>query len=364
MSKSTKVVAKAWPRKNNTTKKQTSNVTVNTAVQEPYTCSFSLPKSDSELTYIFGDIEGYNNIFASTLNKIEDTISNDLINYVFLGDIYDYAKPHETISMVDKLLSTLNIERNNIFNNDTKEIDVIRAFRKLWKQKQLKCYSKFNIQYLHSKPKQSSIKNPKCLFIIGNKEVIFIQEIITSERITKKDDIFIVPADYKRKYKKPGQSTIKHTEYDFSINELNIMYSYLLHCHNYAIINKTLFIHCYINYKLFQDIGVNRIVAGHSKGYGRFIDDDFKGIDIYILDLTGIEDNVNNYMVLSQSKLKHSFNSNFKPVLEKLKYCVSEDPEVINLDQHPLAKSFEEEEHCVILYSETTHDYDNSSSDT
>lgn len=308
---------------------------------ENYTCDFNFPQSGRDLIYVFGDIEGYDNIFDSTVSTIK-AVDHESTSFVFLGDLYDYAKPHKSIQQVSDILDSLKIERQYPFNDDTKEIEVIRAFRKLWKQKQLKCYSKYNIQYLHSKPKQTSIKDSHNLFILGNKEVIFVQELITSERITKKDNIFIVPADYKRKHKKPGQEDIKHTDYNFTVNELNTMYTYITLCHNYAIINKTLFIHCYINYKLFTDNDIDCIIAGHSKGYGRFTDDDFKNKDIYIVDLTGVDDVVNNYIIIGYNKIKHCFNDNFKPVLEKLKFYPTNDPLIKITIHHPLSRHEEE----------------------
>ena len=262
------------------------------------------------------------------------------MKYIFLGDLYDYAKPKESISQISQILNALNVDINYPFTNESKEIDIIRAYRKLWKLKQLKSYSKFNIQYLHSKPKPVDIQTENYLFILGNKEVIFIQEIITSEKITKKDNVFIVPADYKRKHKKPGESDVKHTDYNFTVEELNIMYNYLSLCYNYVIIDNTLFIHCYINYKLFMNdnLKIKRIISGHSKGYGHFIDSDFKDVEIYILDLTGIDDYVNNYMILTNSTIQHTFNDNFKPVLEKLTWSPNIDQTIVKLSNiHPLA---------------------------
>jgi len=292
---------------------------------EQFRCNFKIQQPNQK-TYIFGDIEGNNKLFHSTLNIIHETKNNDNINYIFLGDLYDYNSPSESIAIIEKIMSELNIPINPTFNNETKEIDVIRSFRKLWKLKQMKCYSKFNIQYIHSKLKPETIPNSKYLFILGNKEIIFVQEIITSEHITKSSDsVFNVPADYKYKHKKPGRADVKHTEYKFTIHQLNTLYSFIMLCNNYAIINKTLFIHCYINYKTFNDNikqKIKYVISGHSKGYGHFIDSEFKGVEIYIVDLTNQETNneeeINNYITLTSSGVNYSFNNIIKPKLEKL----------------------------------------------
>ena len=297
MSK-TRIIAKRWNK----------NDTPSDTPIQTYICSFKLPTTKSESIIVFGDIEGHDNIFDSTVQHIK----REQNQFVFLGDIYDYAKPHKTISQVLDILTVLHVPLQTPFNDETKEIEVIRAFRKLWKQKQLKSYSKYNIQYMHSKPKQSSIKDSTHLFILGNKEVIFVQELITSERITKQGNAFIVPADYKRKHKKPGEDDIKHTDYEFTPDELNTMFTYISLCHNYAIINDTLFIHCYLNYKLFaEDNKIKRVIAGHSKGYGHFVDNNYPNIDVYINDLTGIANitDVDNRIVITESEILHTFNN-------------------------------------------------------
>ena len=336
----THIVGKRWNKNHVQPVNQKVVERTDATLTQSYTCSFKLPTTETESIIVFGDIEGHDNLFESTVQHIKHDQQMNNVSYVFLGDIYDYAKPHKTISQVLDILDVLNVEQQTPFNDETKEIDVIRAFRKLWKQKQLKCYSKYNIQYMHSKPKQSSIKESEYLFILGNKEVIFIQELITSERITKKGNVFTVPADYKRKHKKPGEDDIKHTEYEFTPNELNVMFTYISLCHNYALINETLFIHCYLNYKLFaEDCKVKRIIAGHSKGYGHFVDSNFENVDIYINDLTGIANinEVDNRIVITESQIIHNFNDNFKPVLEKLKFQESEDQDITYLEKHPLS---------------------------
>ena len=285
---------------------------------------FKLPNNTNNTTnetYIFGDIEGNKKLFDSTIETIHKTKDNENVNYVFLGDLYDYNAPSETILTVEKIMNELNIPINPLFNENTKEIDVIRSFRKLWKNKQMKCYSKYNIQYVHSKLKPENIYNSKWLFILGNKEIIFVQEIITSEHITKTEEgLFNVPADYKM----PDKQN-KHTDYKFSYHELNVMYSFITICNNYAVIDKTLFIHCYLNYKSFNNemkTNIKHIISGHSKGYGHFIDTEFKNIDIYIVDLTHYETTENesivNYMYMTSSGINYHFNKITKPKLKKI----------------------------------------------
>ena len=285
-------------------------------------------------TFVFGDIEGFEPLFTSTMNTIEANKHDPNVKFIFLGDVYDYNKSTVCIEQIGQILNALDIPIKHIFTRQSKEIEVIRLFRKLWKVKQMKCYSKFHIQYVHSKLKPEIVdSNEKVIFILGNKETIFVREIITSEKIMKSNDGFIVPTDYHRKHKRPDQPDIKHIEYLFTINQLNVMYTYLMLAHNYAIIDDKMFIHCYINYKTFDESvknSVKHVVAGHSKGYGHFIDSEFEDVDIFIVDLTGTEGIANNFMTIEDETFTHNFNDNFKPYLEKLQFVPTEGINIID----------------------------------
>ena len=88
-------------------------------------------------TFIFGDIEGNKKLFNSTIETLTDNIIDENCKFIFLGDLYDYDKPNETISMINDIMNMLNIPIINVFNELTREIDIIRSFRKLWKNKQM-----------------------------------------------------------------------------------------------------------------------------------------------------------------------------------------------------------------------------------
>ena len=269
-------------------------------------------KTSSDKTFIFGDIEGNETLFSSTLQTIASNVDS---NFIFLGDIYDYMTPYASISMVEMLLNILKIPLLQQFDESTKEIDVIRNFRKLWKTKQLKLYNKFNIQFLHSKPKQENLTYDNHFFIMGNKEVIFIQEIIECRHIYKlPNNSFLVPTDYKSK------NISRHTDYNFTYHHLNVMLTYLSLCNNYIIQNNTLYIHCYINYRQFKDIEeITHVVSGHSKGYGHFKDNDFPNIDIFMCDLTNNElDEPKNFILKNENEIIYNFNEPIKPRLEKI----------------------------------------------
>ena len=269
-------------------------------------------ESSINKTFIFGDIEDRETLFSSVIQTI---ILNPNSNFIFLGDIYDYMMPYKSISNIEKILNVLKIPLIQQFDESSKEIDIIRAFRKLWKTKQLKSYNKFNIQFLHSKPKQEKPFYDNRIFIMGNKEVIFIQEIIECNHISKlSNNSFLVPTDYK------GKNITRHTDYHFTFHQLNVMLTYLSLCNNYIIQDDILYIHCYINYKHFEDIeGISHVVSGHSKGYGHFKDENFPNIDIFMCDLTNSEcKELINYILKDENNIIYKFNNPIKPRLEKI----------------------------------------------
>lgn len=287
----------------------------------------------NDIVYIFGDIEGNKCIFNSTISIIRSALQNKKSKFIFLGDIYDYRRPNETIEQIKFILSLFNIPLNNIFNEESSELSIIRTFRALWKLKELKFYKKKCIQYLYSLPHPDKLKQnynqlSMPIFLFGNKEVIFIQEIIECQHITKSNLSFTVPANYIRKYTTTDTNgelheagSVKHTIYNFTIEELNIMYTYLSLCQNYFISGNKLYIHCYFNYKLFlkANYKFDYIISGHSKGYGKFKDSQFPLSTIIINDLTGLEqENLVNCVTLNGTKFNTSYNPTFKPPLTQL----------------------------------------------
>lgn len=90
----------------------------------------------------------------------------------------------------------------------------------------------------------------------------------------------------------------------FTRSQLNIMYNYLMNCYNYYIDNDTLYTHCYFNFDKFANYKYNlrKIVCGHNKGYGIFGDYKFRGLTIYMVDITTSKPKqsktlMNNYII-------------------------------------------------------------------
>lgn len=281
-------------------------------------------------TYIFGDIEGNVEIFKNTNKCILKNWNN--AKFIFLGDIYTPENLQASICMV-KLLLSYFYKPKNFITNDSEPLDVIRIFRKLWKDKGLKSYSTKYKQYWRSVPKKEKILNSggdgncdgdgddnfKCRFIFGNKEIEFLYDILNSKNITKLkytngNTYFHVPVKYLNTKTKNEEDVIRIYSYD----QLNIMYNYLSNCHNYLIENRTLYIHCYFNCSKIND--VDNVIAGHNKGYGKFKDSRYEKIAIYIIDLTSKREKLNNYILCANGKFQ-LFNKEILP--EGLSYIES-----------------------------------------
>ena len=241
-------------------------------------------------TYIFGDIEGNITLFESTINTIE---SHPLSRFIFLGDIYDYKNTEISIQHIQIILTSLGASLLFPFTSLSTVQDVQQRFKRLFMKKQLYCYKTAHPQYLTSVPKEPrSINGKRFIFLFGNKETAFCLDVAYKGTIAKIN---------------------KHT-WSMSVTfEWNVMYTYLMLCHNYYIDgHNNLFIHCYLNYKLFRPLKTHSVVvSGHSKAYGMFRDDEFPETMIYINDLTKLStsSSINNYMTIRECKFDASYNN-------------------------------------------------------
>ena len=264
-------------------------------------------------TYIFGDIEGNVEIFKNTIN----CISRNLVNgkFIFLGDIYTSENLRVSIDMVKKLTSYF-FQHEDIITNDSEPLDIIRVFRKIWKDKGLKSYNTTYKQYWRSVPKKGKEleNNFKYKFIFGNKEIEFLSDILNSKNISKikqkdkndDDTYFHIPIKYLNTKTKNEEEVTRL----YSCSQLNIMYNYLSNCHNYFIEHKTLYTHCYFNCNKIKNI--ENVVAGHNKGYGKFRDSRYEKMTIYIVDLTSKWENLNNYIRYKNNEFQ-LFNEEILP---------------------------------------------------
>lgn len=272
-------------------------------------------------TFIFGDIEGNENIYNNTIKCINENFNDS--KFIFLGDIYNFEKSAESLKMIKNIISYFySIEE--VINKNSEPLDVIRLFRTVWKRKNLKCCKTKYKQYWKFKP-FNNIPNDysdfKGLFIYGNKEVEFIYDIVNSKKISKSTNNNDVSFSILSEYFDTQEKVEKIITRIYTHEDLNIMYNYLNHCCNYYITGNVLYTHCYFNNEKFDDINV--VVSGHNKGYGKFIDKKYNGLTVYIIDLTSSGVNYNNYISCDNDFNFKLFNNPILPKgLESIVCCL------------------------------------------
>lgn len=243
--------------------------------------------------YIVGDIEGLETVYQSTIQCLRQKKDKRSNSFMFLGDMYSPDNVNASIAHIENIIKSF-FDIHEYLTDESEPIELIRILRDLWKNKGLKSYNLHHIQYWKTMPKQDLSQTNryfKYKFLFGNKEIKFILDILNSKNIIKEyingEPHLIVPVVYEDQ----NTNTIVENTVTFSFHQLNVMISYLFRCYNYCIMNDILFTHCYFNYaKLMKGINIRNIVCGHSRGYGIFEDSRFPGIDIYMIDLTGMRD--------------------------------------------------------------------------
>ena len=259
-------------------------------------------------TYIFGDIEASTQLFTSTMNIIKTHAQHPSSRFIFLGDIYDYRNPSVSIQQIQMILTELNLPLLFPFNTHTKPENIQRRFKELYTKKQLHCYKRNHPQYLNTIPNEHDTANAtnKITFLFGNKEIAFCQDIAHNGTLTK-------VSKHMRTMRVKYHATINKIEertYTFTVFELNTLFTYISLCRNYLIDGRCLYIHCYMNYRMFRHIqSFPFIISGHSKSYGKFQDSEFPESVIYINDLTNSTNpNPINCITLKASTFNTSYN--------------------------------------------------------
>lgn len=304
--------------------------------------------------FIFGDIEGNMEIYNNTLECIKRNW--DTSRFMFLGDIYSARNVNDSINII-KSLSSYFWDNEEVITKHSDPIEVLRLFQTLWKDKDMKCINSKYRQFWRHVPKASKLSTTlnkrnhfnydrvtgnitdnlsgnskdsnstmhfKYKFLFGNKEIEFLSDIISSKNITKfttnthgtQTTYFNIPITYFNNNTKLEETTVNV----YSYSQLNVMYNYLAHCEHYHVENNILYTHCYFNCNMIE--GINKVVAGHNKGYGKFSDVKYNGMEIYLIDLTSNWNGKNNYMLYTNKSFIHYNDEYFPDGLNTLKRSV------------------------------------------
>ena len=287
--------------------------------------------------YIFGDIEGNKEIYNNTLECIKHNWKTS--RFIFLGDIYSSRNMKDSIDIIKSLGSHFWVNEE-VITKRSEPIDVLRLFRRLWKDKDLKCINPKYRQFWKYVPKLTNTSNTtlaninpnvrsnayhKCKFLFGNKEIEFLSDIINSKNITKhvratnaadntSTVYFNIPVTFVNNKTKLEETVVNVYTY----SQLNVMYNYLKQCEHYYVENGILYTHCYFNCNMID--GINAVVAGHNKGYGKFKDIKYNNIDIYLIDITSNWTGKNNFMMYTDNSIVQFNNESFPDGLYTLRH--------------------------------------------
>ena len=286
--------------------------------------------------HIIGDIEGNVEIFQQTLTFINNNISTTS-RFIFLGDIHNCLNETTTIEHIKQILYSFNDHLPSIFENgelkqfitkDTTNDEIKNMFRVIWFKNELNKLDQLHMDHYKYKPNviEQFDKEFKVEFILGNKEVAFLRDMIESKIPNEIDESknesknetkdgettelkehrtfinnFTVPIrsmmgaileNYYNEdtneaindfttdnitYSVINKSAYKGTRYTvkgkrtLTNEQLNIMYCYLSLCRMYILLDDILITHSYRSTKMFSNI--NLTICGHSKAYGLFKDE-------------------------------------------------------------------------------------------
>ena len=240
---------------------------------------------------VFGDIEGETCLW-NTINRTitKNMQSEQQLKYIFLGDIFSALRIQSSIDILHKILNRFDITIHDCISLSIE--DVKQKFTDLFKIKRIDLFDPLHPQYyktdvvinsdLHN---ELNNMDNNLAFIYGNKEVeiIAFMQGINIEQSQLNGNLFILTSDSHRNV----QRTLRIT-----LDDLNVLYTYLLMCRHYVVDGSNIYIHCFENAKCFDKNmfkNINKVISGHSKCVGCYkhlSNECFVDKRIFIIDLT------------------------------------------------------------------------------
>lgn len=252
--------------------------------------------------FVIGDIEDSDIAFFDALTCIDmiNKTEFDYLKLLFLGDIYTSKNPSMSIKRIEMIFIKLRIPIVHYIDEKFSELErtgeeiyeycnnIKNKFDEIYDIQNIDLYSTSN-KFKHIKEIERILDRDKenrkrFIFLLGNKEIDLIRDLhgITSMNIINGD--FVSNFTYFDKHKK-YEITIK-----FTIHEVNVLINYLLYCSHVFITENILMTHIYTNARLLIKAkkieNIKKVIAGHNRCFGRFIDTDHENLEIYILDIS------------------------------------------------------------------------------
>lgn len=261
-------------------------------------------------TYVIGDIEDSERCFQEALECLRSLRYGDGV--VFLGDIYSPEDSSRSIERISVILDMLKIPVHQFLDKACSasviEEQLFNTIEWLRRSKYVSSYiangkrvvsrssdfkSIVDVSIIDSKTQRHPYR---WTFLFGNKEMAFIQDIASMRTCELHDSQVTATFSYVDKKR------IKYSSFTITIDELNILLTYLNECQHFHIEGDTFFVHNYINSRDFLSMlhcKCSRVISGHSRCYGRFFDADCPETDVYLLDTSHEPDNmIKAYAVL------------------------------------------------------------------
>ena len=285
-----------------------------------------------ESFYVVGDIEDNDEAFNDAIECIR--LRHDK-RIVFLGDIYTSTDRSKSIAHIAEILWRLQIPIENFVdvtfdpsNHTTEEIrdfcyKIKLQFDKLYEAQYMSLYTNSNKLKSCDKLKElaardTAYRNDKVIFILGNKECNLITDMHEISSLN------ILDGKFSGRYTYSFHQEIHRCEIAFTLPEINILLTYLSKAVHFHILNETLFMHIYASARYLMKTlklpHIKRIVAGHNRCFGRYVDPANAKIGIYMMDKSHENPNtVKNYaLVQGDNIIYYSANNICRKILNNV----------------------------------------------
>ena len=262
--------------------------------------------------YVVGDIENSSTAYRDAIELIDKVKCKNTI--VFLGDIYTPMDPNGSVTRIRTILNKFGIRTHEFIHYKTSASPIEmckkihRKLELLAKDISLDIYSDTN--KIKTSTKTDLIKSvladdmarandcfdkKQPIFMFGNKELDILRDLLNLQGVNVSKGMFTGNFKYVSKQQQ------KLATISFTIDELNVLMTYLSLCMHCVYRNGIMLAHIYINIRSIirfinsdkykgDKLVVHSIIAGHNRSYGKFFDTSLRLIEpritIYLLDIS------------------------------------------------------------------------------
>ena len=260
------------------------------------------------VVYVIGDTETSSIAFNDAIRYTREARVNHY-PIIYLGDILVSSNIDLSVSNILRLFGILSIPIRPYLHPNSTIDDIKSSFSKLSRQKSLNSFGQYNRLYRQHRKYTVVLRDrtpirtdhiaiqgyelnlenpPNYIFLFGNKEMEFIHDMQSLKMGIVEEGIFRTCISYVHRDR-------RHTnDLSISIENLNIILTYLNLCYLFVVYKSIILSHIYANALAFKDIIVeedhsrvfSKVICGHSRVYGRYFDKYNPDIEVYVLDIS------------------------------------------------------------------------------